>query len=317
LGFPPAVLTSVNPPVVVALISGLTQMWALGSETEELSAMISLGCGGPIAENLLKGLMSSASSAQIASIYRYPVKGLTPEPLPRAELKAGQTLPSDRRYAIENGPSSFDPDQPKWLPKPHFLMLQRDEWLVPLRAEFNDGSHVLTLRRNGEMVAQGDLETAEGRAAIEQYFAVHHVGQIKGPPKVLTSPGHSFSDVARKVVSIINLNSLRAIEDMVGRPVHPLRFRANLYVEGWPAWREFELLDQTIAIGSARAKVVKRITRCAAVNVDPDTGARDLSIPHTLMQHLGHNECGVYAEVIADGAVAVGDTIAAEQSELT
>ncbi|WP_454616712.1 MOSC domain-containing protein [Bradyrhizobium cenepequi] len=269
-----------------------------------------------MAENLLKGLMSSASSPQIAGIYRYPVKGLTPEALPRAELKAGQTLLSDRRYAIENGPSGFDPDQPKWLPKPHFLMLQRDQWLVPLRAQFDDASHVLTLRRNGETVAQGDLETAAGRAAIEQYFAIHHAGEIKGPPKVLTSPGHSFSDVARKVVSIINLNSLRAIEDMVGQSVHPLRFRANLYVEGWPAWHEFELLDQTIAIGSARARVVKRITRCAAVNVDPDTGVRDLSIPHTLMQRLGHNECGVYAEVIADGSVAVGDAIAAEQPEL-
>ncbi|HEX7919344.1 MAG TPA: MOSC domain-containing protein, partial [Bradyrhizobium sp.] len=139
-----------------------------------------------------------------------------------------------------------------------------------------------------------------------------HAGQIKGAPKVLVSPGHSFSDVPRKVVSIINLASLRAIEDMVQAPVHPLRFRANLYVEGWPAWHEASLLDQTIAIGSARAKVVKRITRCAAVNVDPDTGARDLSVPNTLMQRFGNNECGIYAEIISDGGAAVGDTIAAE-----
>jgi MOSC domain-containing protein len=136
------------------------------------------------------------------------------------------------------------------------------------------------------------------------------------PPKLLASAGHSFSDLARKVVSIINLNSLRAIEAMVGQPVHPLRFRANFYVEGWPAWREFDFLDQTLMIGDARARVVKRITRCAAVNVDPDSGARDLTIPQALMQRLGHNECGVYAEVIADGNVAVGDTIAAEQPEL-
>lgn len=256
------------------------------------------------------------SSAQIAGIYRYPVKGLTPERLPRAALKAGQTILSDRRYAIENGPSGFDPAEPKWLAKPHFLMLQRDEWLAPLRSHFDDDSHVLTLRRDGAVVAQGDLETAEGRAAIEQYFAGQHAGQVKGPPKVLASPGHSFSDVARKVVSIINLNSLRAIENLVQAPVHPLRFRANLYVEGWPAWREFDLLDQTISIGSARAKVVKRITRCAAVNVDPDTGARDLSIPNTLMQRLGHNECGIYAEIIADGSVAMDDIIAAEQPSL-
>jgi uncharacterized protein len=260
--------------------------------------------------------MSPAPSAQIASIYRYPVKGLTPEPLPRAALNVGQTLLADRRYAIENGPSGFDPAEPKWLPKPHFLMLQRDEWLVPLKTHFDDNSHVLTIRRDGETVAQGDLETAEGRAAIERFFARQHAGEIKGPPKILVSPGHSFSDVPRKVISIINLASLRAIEAMVGGPVHPLRFRANLYVEGWPAWHEFDLLDQTITIGDARATVVKRITRCAAVNVDPDTGARDLSIPHTLMRQLGHNECGIYAEVIADGSVGVGDAIAAEQPGL-
>ena len=126
---------------------------------------------------------------------------------------------------------------------------------------------------------QGNLETAEGRAAIERFFAESYAGSIKGPPKILSSEGHSFSDVASKVVSIINLGSVQAIENIVGQPVHPLRFRANLYVSGWPAWHEFDLLDQTLAIGDARLKVVKRITRCAAVNVDPETAARDLQHP--------------------------------------
>jgi uncharacterized protein YcbX len=260
--------------------------------------------------------MPPAQPAQIASIYRYPVKGLSPEPLPRVVLEPGQTLPADRRYAIENGPSGFDPAEPKWMAKIYFLMLQRDGWLAALHARFDDASNVLTIRQNDAIAVQGNLETAEGRAAIERFFADSYTAAIKGPPKVLSSRGHSFSDVARKVVSIINLGSVRAIEDMVGQPVHPLRFRANLYVEGWPAWGEFDLLDRTIAIGEARLKVVKRITRCAAVNVDPDTAARDLAIPQELMRRLGHNECGIYAEVITGGAVAVGDTIAAEEPQL-
>ncbi len=253
--------------------------------------------------------MSLVAPAHIASLYRYPVKGLSPEPLDRAELLPGQTLKSDRRYAIENGPSGFDPAEPKWLSKPHFLMLQRDEWLAGLQTHFDDASNVLTIRHNGGVVAEGDLETAEGRAAIEQFFASRYAGEIKGPPRILTSPGHSFSDVARKVVSIINLASVRAIENMVSHPVHPLRFRANLYVEGWPAWHEFDLLDRTLAIGDVRLKVVKRIVRCAAVNVDPDTGARDLSIPHTLLRRLSHADCGIYAEVIDGGSIGAGDEI--------
>ena len=56
-----------------------------------------------------------------------------------------------------------------------------------------------------------------------------------------------------------------------------------------------------IAIGDVRLKVVKRIVRCAATKVDPDTGIRDLAIPRTIMKTYGHADCGVYAEVIAGG----------------
>jgi uncharacterized protein YcbX len=254
--------------------------------------------------------------AEITGLYRYPVKGLTPEPLETVALRPGQTLPADRRYAIENGPSGFDPAAPGWLPKICFLMLQRDEWLAALQAHFDERTDILTLRENGAVAVSGNLETAAGRAAIERFFAERHADRIKGPPKVLTSPGHSFSDVARKVVSIINLESLAAIEAMVGFPLHPLRFRANVYVRGWPAWHEASLLGETLAIGSARLKVVKRITRCAAVNVDPELAVRDMEIPNTLMRRLGHNECGIYAEVIEGGGIAVGNVVEVEQPAL-
>jgi uncharacterized protein YcbX len=258
--------------------------------------------------------MSSIPPAQIASLYRYPVKGLSPEPLARVALDVGQTLPADRRYAIENGPSGFDPAAPAWLPKSKYLMLMRNERLAGLQTHYEDSTHLLTIREGGEVAARGDLETAEGRAAIEGFFAANFAGELRGPPKILSGGGHSFSDVARKVVSIINLGSLAAVESMVGQPVHPLRFRGNLYVSGWPAWQEFELLGQTLAIGAARLKVVKRIVRCAAVNVDPESAARDLDIPHTLMRRLGHADCGVYAEVIAGGAIATGDAVTISRS---
>jgi uncharacterized protein YcbX len=266
--------------------------------------------GGGIARgNLLNSRMPESLPAGITGIYRYPVKGLSPERLSRVALTAGQTLPADRRYAIENGPSGFDPAQPQYLPKTRFLMLMRDERLAALHSAYDDASHVLTVAENGTEAARGDLETVEGRAAIERFFAANFAPELKGPPKILSGNGHSFSDEAKKVVSIINLGSLQAIEHAVGQPVQPLRFRANFYVRGWPAWHEFGLLGQTLGIGGAQLKVVKRIVRCAAINVDPDTAARDLNIPHTLMQRFGHAECGVYAKVIAGGEVAEGDTV--------
>ena len=66
-------------------------------------------------------------------------------------------------------------------------------------------------------------------------------------------------------------------------------------------------VGRELAIGDARLKVVKRIVRCAATNVDPDTAQRDMNIPKTLMQTYGHADCGIYAEVTAGGEVAAGD----------
>jgi uncharacterized protein YcbX len=257
------------------------------------------------------------ASARIQAIYRYPVKGLSPEPLQCVELTPGQTLPCDRLYAIENGPSGFDPTKPKYFPKQRFLMLMKNARLAELRTKFDDATHTLFVRYENREVAQGDLRTPEGRAAIERFFTEHCGPELRGPPKVLHAEGHSFSDVARKVVSIINLSSVAAIENAIGAPVNPLRFRGNLHVAGWPAWHEFDLVGAEIPIGrGARLKIVKRIERCAATEVDPDTAMRDLAIPRTLMRTYGHADCGIYGEVVQGGEIAVGDAIAPAGAKL-
>jgi uncharacterized protein YcbX len=247
--------------------------------------------------------------ASLQAIYRYPVKGLSPQALARTRLEPGRTLPADRLYAIENGPSGFDPAAPAYFPKHRFLMLMRNERLAALRTGFDEECHVLTIHWEGREAARGDLRSPEGRLAIEAFFRRFMPKDLRGPPKVLFGAGHSFSDVAKKVVSVINLASVAAVEDAVGASVNPLRFRGNIYVAGWPAWHEFDLVGREFGIGGARVKVIKRIERCAATEVDPDTGMRDLPIPRTLMQRFGYADCGVYAEVVAAGEVAIGDRI--------
>jgi uncharacterized protein YcbX len=251
----------------------------------------------------------SDHAAVIKALYRYPVKGLSPQALARTALAVGQTVPADRLYAIENGPIGFDPAAPAYFPKQRFLMLMRNERLAALKTDYDEASHTLTIHHEGREAARGDLRTAEGRATIERFFAAYCADELRGPPKVLYGDGHSFSDVAKKVVSIINLGSVAAVEAACGAPVDPLRFRANIYVSGWPAWHEFDLIDRTLAVGGTRLKMVKRIVRCAATNVDPQSGVRDLTIPKTLMQSFDHMDCGVYAEVVSAGEIAVGDQI--------
>src|SRR5262245_53321841 len=90
-----------------------------------------------------KSMTSEAGS--IRAIYRYPVKGLSPQALDRTPLSIGLTIPADRLYAIENGPSGFDADTPAYFPKQRFIMLMRNERLASLRTDFDEVSHTLTI----------------------------------------------------------------------------------------------------------------------------------------------------------------------------
>ena len=49
------------------------------------------------------------------------------------------------------------------------------------------------------------------------------------------------------------------------------------------------------------------ITRCKATTVDPDTGIEDADTLGALSAGWGHQDFGVYAEVVEGGRVAVGD----------
>ncbi len=247
----------------------------------------------------------------IASIYRYPIKGLTPEPLQSVELSPGQTLPFDRAYAIENGPGRFDPQAPRHLPKITFLMLMRDERLATLRAKFDDTTQTLTIFRDGKQVARGQLATPLGRQLIEQFIAAYMKTELRGAPRIVYADGHSFSDVSAKCLHIVNLASAQEIGRTLGRPVDPLRFRANLYLEGAEPWSEFNWLDKEISVGPARLKVFARTQRCDATNVDPATGSRDMAIPAHLLRTWGHQDVGIYAKVLEGGNIAVGAPVAA------
>ena len=193
----------------------------------------------------------------LASLYRYPVKGLTPEALQRVSLAAGETLPFDRAWAIENGPGRFDPAAPRHLPKINFLMLMRDERLATLRTQFDDATETLTILRDGKQVARGQLTTPLGRQLIEQFIAAYMKAELRGPPKIVHAAGHSFSDVAAKCVHIVNLASVRELERTLGRPVDPLRFRANLVPGGGRALGRVRLDRQGDRGGRGQARRVR------------------------------------------------------------
>src|SRR6266853_2726765 len=124
-------------------------------------------------------------AAKIEAIYRYPFKGLSAESLASTRLTMGETIAGDRLYAIENGPSGFDPAAPAYLPKQRFLMLMKNERLARLDTGFEDASQVLAIGEAGREAARGDLRTSAGRAAIEGFFASFCSDELRGPPRIL------------------------------------------------------------------------------------------------------------------------------------
>ena len=247
---------------------------------------------------------------EIVSIYRYPVKGLSPDPLTSVDVQVGDTLPFDRAWAIENGQSKFDPSSPKHLPKIAFLMLMRNERLAALETTFDDASRTLTVRRDGKIVAQGRLDAKAEREALAAFFDTYVADEMRGPARIVSAPGHAFTDTAGKCLSLINLETVRDIERTLGVAVHPLRFRANLYVDGLPAWAEFDWLGKAVATGDVVLEPYGRIDRCAATNVNPQTAERDLTLPVSMLQAYGHLDCGIYMRVTRGGRIATGTSIA-------
>ncbi|MGL4243793.1 MAG: MOSC domain-containing protein [Beijerinckiaceae bacterium] len=248
-------------------------------------------------------------TANVTSLYRYPVKGLSPEPLTHVALTADAHFPGDRLFAVENGPSGFDPAAAEHLPKIKFLMLMRNGRLAKLRSRYDDATGVLSVSQGGVVAAFGDLATAEGRGAIESFLSRFCADELRGPPKLLSGPpGFRFMDSRSGFLSIIDLASVAAIAEAAGRKaVDPLRFRANVYVKGLGAWGEFPLVGRRMRLGGAILEITKRIDRCAATDVDPSLGVRDLRMVELLERAFGHHDCGVYARVVSGGEVGPGD----------
>src|SRR4051794_40984880 len=252
----------------------------------------------------------------IAAIYRYPVKGLSPEPLGSVALTLGKCLPQDRRFAIALPSTRFDPEHPEWLAKTHFVMLMRDEALAHLHTRFDPDTGELAIADETGLRLRARITDPDGARQVADFVGEFLGDSVARPLRIVEAPGHAFADArkkpnatADKYVSLINRASLAALEEQVETPVDPLRFRGNVYFDGPPAWRELDWIGSPIMLGAARLRVISAITRCAATEVNPETAERDLAIVAALRENFGHNLMGIYAEVTEGGPIALGDRL--------
>ena len=247
---------------------------------------------------------------QVVSIYRYPVKGLSAEALGRAQLEAEKPFPHDRVFALARPSAPIDAINPQWAKKGLFAMLMLDEGLAKVTTELDLSDLRLTVRRKGQVAISGRLDVEDDRRVLEAFFWTL-LPNFPGPPVLLRSRGGHFMDKPDNVISLINLATVRALEELWRMPIDPLRFRANLYIDGARAWEEFDWVGRDIRIGGVTFWVDRKNGRCGATNVNPVTGQRDLDIPGSLRTAFGHKNLGVYLIAREGGAVAIGDAVAA------
>jgi uncharacterized protein YcbX len=248
---------------------------------------------------------------QVVALYRYPVKGFSAEPLREVEIPAGGTMPFDRAWAIENGPTGFNPAAPSYFPKARFLMLMKNARMAEFRTRFDEATGRLQILADGEVKVEGSLRTESGRKRLETWVLGNFRNELRGPPRILSADSHSFTDKKEKVLHLINLASVRALQDRVGRLVDPLRFRPNIMIDDAPAWCELDWVGAPIRVSKLDCMVESRTSRCAATKVNPTTGRADFDVPAALEAQLGHTDFGVYVVAQADGRIAVGDKVLA------
>jgi len=237
------------------------------------------------------------------------VKGLSAQDLDRVDLAAGHGIPFDRRWAVAHGSTGFDEAAPKHLPKTSYLQLMQHERLATLQAVFAEEDETLTLMRDGRQVARGNLSLPIGRSLIEQFLSAWGKAEINGNPRIVGTAGAELSDCGLPVLSLINLATVRDLERVARRPVDPMRFRANIYIDDMPPWAEFDLVGKSVRVGQARMQGLSRIDRCGATNVNPETAERDMQIPKLLQSGFGHVDCGIYLSVTGAGSIETGNTV--------
>lgn len=245
--------------------------------------------------------------ATVATLLRYPVKGLPGQRLEDCAVAARQALPMDRRWALAHGQSRFDPGRPGWVPRSNFVHLAAVPRLATIGASFDAEASHLSLTAGGTSLA-GHLDRPSECRALEA-FVSDWLADPRGPIRIVESPSAALHDAPIPLLSLISRASIDDLVERSGAYAETERFRANIVIAGCLPWEEFGWLGRTVRIGGASFRAVDRIERCAAIDVEPGSGRRTGNLLASLHRCLGHTDAGVFLECIGGGILRTGDAV--------
>ena len=244
----------------------------------------------------------------LSGLYRFPVKGLSPQSMSRVTVAAGQPFPMDRIFALARPDTSINKKNPIWAKKSKFIMLMADQQLAEIQTEINLDTLEMNIRKNNELLLKLNLGDQSGQIALEN-FIQNLIPSLNESPSFIQSVDGHFMDKPGNLISLINLETLRMIEKKWDINIDPLRFRANIYIDNAEPWSEFNWVGKDIFVGSGVFYVDSRNGRCGATNVNPKNGRRDLNIPGSLRRTFGHKDLGVYLVAKSNACLAIGDYV--------
>ena len=256
----------------------------------------------------------------VAALYRYPVKGFTPEECEALTVLDEGRIAGDRVLGVRFADTEAADNA--WSRKTGMVALINTPGLARLQTRFDETAFRLQISL-GTVVLVDEVLNPEGRKRIGAVLAdyVLKLGEnpLTGHPERLPlrviGDGRAprFHDEEAGRVTLHGRGSLHALQTALGNEVSELRFRSNIAVDGLGAWEEQDWVGRKIRIGAVEFDVVKPKTRCLATHANPKTGERDMPILTTLTQKIGQ-ETPTFAVAIlpssAGGQIRVRDQVA-------
>jgi len=242
----------------------------------------------------------------VTALWRHPIKSHGREPLRTVSLVAGRTMPGDRVWAVTHDNSRYDGHG--WAPCQNFMIGSRAPALAGLWAQYDDMDQKVTLRHEllGSFAFHPD-DPEEAKHFIDWIRPLAPEDRAK-PKAIVKAKDRGMTDTDFPSISIMNQSSHRAVAQKLGRPLEPERWRGNIWLEGLAPWEEFDWIGKSVQIGSVKLQVQDRVVRCQHTAANPVTGKRDVDTLGVLRDGWGHQDFGVYAEVVESGEICIGDT---------
>lgn len=245
----------------------------------------------------------------LAEIWRHPIKSCGRETLTRVLLTENRTLPWDRRWAIAHEAAAWDPDHPDWIACANFARAAKAPAMQAITARCNLAYGTVTLSHPKLQEITVDPDDPSGQMDLIQWIMPLSPGNRALPAQVVRNGLRGMTDTDFPSISIINLASHAEVEAQLGRSISPLRWRANLVLDGLAPWEERGWIGKKIRIGLAELEVRENITRCLATSTSVATGERDTDTLGALETGFGHKQFGVYAVVTKTGDIQQGESV--------